>query len=208
MTNITTVKKYGVIIADPPWSYDIGHRNGAAAKHYSTMTLDEMIAMPINGMAADDSVLLMWGTWPKLEEACLPLMRAWGFQYVTGMPWVKITGLPQIDLFDELRIRPAFGTGYWFRGVTEPILIGRRGNASPPIMDFAGILCERMQHSRKPENIHHYAMSLPGPYLELFSRRPYAGFDCWGNEVESTAIIGQSDNFDDFPLFQTEVDNA
>lgn len=182
-------KQYGVILADPPWDYDIAHRNGAAAKHYHTMTLDDMRSIPVASMAATDSVLIMWATWPKLQEACLPLLAAWGFEYVTGLPWVKIASIPQVDLFDELRIKPAWGTGYWFRGATEPILVGKRGNARPPDQDWAGILCERMQHSRKPENLHHYAMSLPGPYLELFARRPYPGWDVWGNEVESTATM-------------------
>jgi N6-adenosine-specific RNA methylase IME4 len=183
------MKQYGVILCDPPWEYDISHRNGAAGKHYQTMALGELMAMPVNALAADDCVLLMWGTWPKLAEACLPLMAAWGFEYVTGFPWVKIIGFPKIDLFDDLRIRPAFGTGYWIRGATEPILIGRRGKASPPDRDWAGILCERMQHSRKPERLHHYAMSMPGPYLELFARRSYPGFDIWGNQVESTVTM-------------------
>jgi N6-adenosine-specific RNA methylase IME4 len=116
-------------------------------------------------------------------------MRAWGFDYMTGLPWVKIKGVPQVDLFGELRIRSSWGIGYWFRGVTEPILIGKRGNAKPPATDWAGILCERMEHSRKPENIHHYAMSLPGPYLELFARRPYPGWDVWGDQVVGSIAL-------------------
>lgn len=29
----------------------------------------------------------------------------------------------------------------------------------------------------------------PGPYLELFARRPMAGWDVWGNQVESDITV-------------------
>ena len=29
----------------------------------------------------------------------------------------------------------------------------------------------------------------PGPYLELFARRPQPNWDAWGNEIESDIII-------------------
>lgn len=183
------MKQYGVILADPPWNYTISHRRGAAEKHYPTMALEEMERLPIPELALPNSVLLMWATWPKLDEACLPLMKAWGFRYVTGFPWVKIHGVPTPTLFGETIIRLAWGTGYWSRGSTEPFLIGVRGNASPPDTNWAGIFCESVQHSRKPETAHHYAMSLPGPYIELFARRPYPGWDVWGNQVKSTVEI-------------------
>jgi N6-adenosine-specific RNA methylase IME4 len=59
-------------------------------------------------------------------------MRAWGFEPVTGMPWIKTYDPPTIDLFGELRYRPTWGMGAWVRGCSEPILIGKRGNAKPP----------------------------------------------------------------------------
>lgn len=183
------MKQYGVILADPPWDYDISHRNGAAKKHYNTMTADQLCALPIGDMALSNSVLLLWATWPKLLEAAFPLIDAWGFKYVTGIPWVKLNKPPLVDLFGELSIVPAFGTGYWARGATEPLLICKRGKPQFPVEQWAGVLCERMQHSRKPDSVYHYAESLNGPYLELFARRPRAGWDVWGNEVESTVTL-------------------
>ena len=40
-------KKYNIIYADPPWSYNDRGCSGAAAGHYTTMTLAEMKALPV-----------------------------------------------------------------------------------------------------------------------------------------------------------------
>lgn len=179
---------YRVILADPPWSYSV-ERNGAAARHYPLMTTDAICALPVSSLAADDAVLLLWGTWPKMPDA-LRVVEAWGFGYVTGFPWVKLEGEPSVDLWGEWRLRPAFGIGFWMRGCTEYVLIGKRGAASPPTESFVGLLSERFEHSRKPENLYHYAESLPGPYLELFARRPRTGWSVWGNEVADSITLG------------------
>lgn len=79
---------YGVIYADPPWSYR-QQGNGAAARHYPTMTPDEIKAMPVQNLAAKDCALLMWATFPNLQQA-LDTIRAWGFEYKTlAFCWIK-----------------------------------------------------------------------------------------------------------------------
>lgn len=177
---------YGVIIADPAWSYRngsaAGRLNGAATNHYATMSTDQICALPVDQIAAPDSVLLMWCTWPLLTDG-LRVMQAWGFEYVTGMPWVKLSEPPMVNLWGQVEMRVPFGIGWWLRGVSEPILIGRRGNAKPPDRAWCGLLSERFRHSRKPDNLHEYAESMPGPYLEMNARRPRPGWDVWGNEV-------------------------
>lgn len=183
-----TLKKYGVIIADPPWRYHNNSCKGSAAAQYPTMTLDQLSDIPVSGLALDDSVLLLWATWPKLAEMCLPLIDAWGFTYVTGFPWIKITSVAQ-TLWNELEISVPYGIGYWARGTSEPLLIAKRGNPSPPTDGFIGLLSPNLYHSRKPDSIYHYAESLPGPYLELFARRTQDGWDTWGNQVESSITL-------------------
>lgn len=180
-------KKYGVILADPPWSYNNSGTRGAAANQYPTMSTAEIAALPIKNLAADNCVLLLWATWPKLFEEPGPkeVIGAWGFEYVTGFPWVKVTGVSK-TLWGKLEISVPYGVGFWARGTSEPLLICRRGKAEPPPNGFIGLLSPNLFHSRKPEDIYHYAESLPGPYLELFARRPREGWDVWGNEVEST----------------------
>lgn len=182
------IKQYGVIIADPPWDYNHSACEGAAAKEYLTMTLAELQTLPVRELAAKDSVLLLWATWPKLDEACLPLLKAWGFKYVTGFPWVKVTSVAT-NLWGELEIKVPYGVGFWARGATEPVLIGRCGNVKPPTEGFIGLLSPNLYHSRKPDDLYHYAESLPGPYLELFARRKRPGWDVWGNEMKNSIIL-------------------
>lgn len=186
----TAMKKYGVILADPAWSYDNSGTRGAALNQYQTMTDKDICAMPVGELAADDCVLLMWATWPKLSEACLPAMEAWGFDYITGFPWVKVTSVSN-NLWGELEISVPYGIGFWARGTSELVLIGKRGNPKPPPNGFIGLLSPNLYHSRKPESIYHYAEAMPGPYLELFARRRRPGWDCFGNEVENSISLEQ-----------------
>lgn len=174
---------YKVILADPPWSYANAGCRGAANNHYSTMTLKDICALPVIDMAAPDAVLLLWTTWPQLREG-LEVVAAWGFEYITGFPWIKIVGEPSKDRWGELDIKPQYGVGFWVRGCSEPLLIARRGRVSPPIDGFIGLLSENLRHSRKPENIYHYAEQLDGPYLELFARRRRLGWDSWGDQID------------------------
>ena len=68
-----TIGHYSVIYADPPWRYQRSSVQGAAEKHYPTMGIDELCALPVADLAAPDSVLLLWATFPPLPEA-LPLI--------------------------------------------------------------------------------------------------------------------------------------
>lgn len=179
---------YGVIIADPPWNYNNAGCRGAAENEYRTMTLEELRRLPVASVAAEDCVLLMWATWPKLAEAALPLMSAWGFEYVTGFPWVKIIEV-NTKLDGSVDFSVPCGIGFWVRGTTEPVLIGRRGKAKPPGDGYIGLLSPNLRHSRKPDSLYEYAESMPGPYLEMFARRPRPGWSAFGNEIEGSIVL-------------------
>ena len=188
---------YKLILADPPWSYRNGG-NGAAANHYPTMTTGNLLKLPVNRLAAPDAVLLLWATWPMLPDA-MSLIDAWGFTYVTGLPWVKIAAPPVVDQ-DGLTARPSYGTGIWVRGCSEPILIARRGKARPATGNYVGLLCERLQHSRKPDNIYELAEGLlplapaaePPRHLEMFARRRRPGWDAFGH-IEGSITLPEGD---------------
>ena len=93
----------------------MGGGNRSIENHYPTMTLEELIALPIAKLAADDALLYLWATAPKLAE-CIDVLRAWGFEYRTNGVWDK-----------EL-----IGMGYHFRNQHELLLVAKRGEIPPP----------------------------------------------------------------------------
>lgn len=83
------IRTYEIIYADPPWRYSAKKVQGAAENHYPTMSIDELCALPVAELAAKDSALFMWATFPQLPEA-LRLIRAWGFTYKSvAFVWLK-----------------------------------------------------------------------------------------------------------------------
>src|SRR5207247_2448107 len=96
-----------------------------------------------------------------------------------GLPWIKTEG----DL-----ITPHYGIGYWLRGCSEPLLIGRRGDATLPSAPWIGLLSPVLEHSRKPESVYQYAEDLPGPYAELFARERRDGWDSYGDAIDGLDI--------------------
>jgi N6-adenosine-specific RNA methylase IME4 len=64
---------FGAILADPPWKFETwGSQENSATcveNHYDTMTFQEIVALPVGQLAAPDSVLFMWVTWPTIEQA-------------------------------------------------------------------------------------------------------------------------------------------
>lgn len=181
-------KQYRTIVADPPWRYNVIRANGAAENHYPTMSTAEMCALPVPEWAAPDCLLLMWATWPKLQDA-MQVIDAWGFEYISGFPWIKIEGEPQRTFWGEYEYRPQWGIGFWVRGCSELLLICRRGKVSPPGGEHIGLISRNFQHSRKPENLYEYAEQFSGPYLEMFARRARPGWDLFGNEVDSAVAV-------------------
>lgn len=169
-------KKYEIIYADPPWQYRDRGISGAAEHHYQTMSFADLAALPVQNIAAKDSVLFLWATYPQLPAA-IALIEAWGFQYKTiGFQWIK-----------QNRKSPGYflGCGHWTRGNSECCLLGVRGkpkrkDASVSQLIFA---C-REEHSKKPAEVREKIVKLMGdlPRIELFARQKVAGWDGWGDE--------------------------
>lgn len=164
--------KFDVIYVDPPWKYDFAETNNREIEnHYPTMELEDIKKLLIP--ASSESVILMWATMPKLTEA-LDLMDAWDFKYLTGAAWDK----------------EKIGMGYWFRGQHELLLVGKRGNYSPPIPEnrFSSVIRDvRTKHSKKPECVYDMIEKMfpDGKYLEMFARDKHNNkWEAWGNEIK------------------------
>jgi len=190
---------FSTILADPPWPYrgtavvgsgGRGDCNGRAAEfiqvgladHYPSMSINAIKELPIASMADKQAHLYLWTTNSFMVEAH-EIAEAWGFQQKTIIAWGKVKK-------DEPGT-PSMKTGYYYRSATEHLLFCTRKN-----MRLRGpcrptlFLLPRDKHSKKPDFFYELIEEQsPGPYLELFARRPRAGWDQWGNEIESTVTL-------------------
>ena len=171
--------KFDVLYADPPWKYDFApHKDGMSIEeHYETLSTDSICDMELP--VADNSVLFLWATAPKLLEA-LQVMKAWGFMYKTCAVWDK----------QKIAARGAWKSGYWFLGQHELLLVGTRGQFSPPPADLriSSVISEpRTRHSKKPQKareiIDSYFPANVFRRLEVFAREKQPGWTFWGNEI-------------------------
>jgi N6-adenosine-specific RNA methylase IME4 len=178
----STRRKYGVIYADPPWSFRNWSVKGTgrnAISHYDCLDFPALAALPIADLAADNCALFLWATDPLLPRA-LELIKAWGFEYKTvGFYWAKLNTAAKhnADFFT--------GLGYWTRANPEQCLLATRGKPPRKAKNIRRLVVEkRREHSRKPDVIReHIERLVDGPYLELFARETKAGWDCWGDQV-------------------------
>ena len=177
------MKKYGLILADPPWAYRVWSKKGAgrsAESHYPTMTIEDICALPVSELAAKDCILFLWVTFPTIREAS-SVIDAWGFQYKTvAFAWVK-----QNRKSDSL----FWGMGYWTRANVELCLLATRGHPKRCSASVHQVITAPVeQHSKKPDEVRDRIVTLAGdiPRIELFARQVTPGWDVWGNEVPSS----------------------
>ena len=170
-----------MIYADPPWRYTQKNLSGAAEHHYPTMSIDELCALPVADLAAPDSALFLWATFPQLPEA-LRLIQAWGFTFKTvAFVWLK-----------KNRVADSwfYGLGFWTRGNAEICLLATRGHPKRQAANVHQFIISPIEaHSKKPDEARDKIVALMGSdaaRVELFARQATEGWDVWGNEVEST----------------------
>ncbi|MGA7328635.1 MAG: MT-A70 family methyltransferase [Rhodomicrobium sp.] len=175
-------RHFGAILADPPWQFQ--NKTGKVApehrrlNRYSTLTLDEISALPVSDAAAETCHLYLWVPNALLPEG-LQVLKAWGFTYKSNIIWHKI----RKDGGPDGR-----GVGFYFRNVTEILLFGVRGkNArtlAPARRQVNYLATRKREHSRKPDEQYGLIEACsPGPHLELFARGMREGWECWGAEA-------------------------
>jgi N6-adenosine-specific RNA methylase IME4 len=181
---------FSILYADPPWRFEVWDRDTGLGKspdaHYRTMTPDELAALPVCDIAADDALLVMWVYDPMLPAA-LEIASAWGFTFCTvAFRWLK-SASGQLRLFDPGE-RLGFGTGYHTRaGGCEECWLFKRGRGLPVLRhdirrEFYATVRE---HSRKPDEVANWLLALYGdaPRIEMFARATRPGWTAWGDEV-------------------------
>lgn len=180
---------FGELPPEPP-PFPVDPMSNSPARHYDTMDLDEIKAIPVQTVAADDCLLIMWVVDSMIPQA-LEVGAAWGFDFKTvAYYWAKRrreTSSRKGPDDDQICDRSfPMGTGYWTRGNPEQAFLFTRGS---PRRLSAGvrklILDPRREHSRKPDDSYARTERLvAGPYLELFARQERPGWTVWGNQTD------------------------
>jgi len=166
---------YRVIVADPPWPYEIDNSDHAnwehrATKTYPTMPIEKICAMDIASIAHADCILWLWVTNAHMRES-FTVLDAWGFSQRTILTWAK----------------DCMGHGDWLRGKTEHCLMAVRGQPVVQLTNQTTLLHgKRRGNSQKPVEFYAFVEKLcPAPrYAYLFSRyRHSEKWDCHGDEA-------------------------
>lgn len=173
--------KYKALLIDPPWHFATWSGSAKRNAPYQTQSLEWVAGLPVGTVAAADSCVFLWATWPSIKDA-FGIIERWGFQYKTlAFDWIKHTqaGEPRINL------------GYWTRANSEPCLLATRGNPKRLDKGVGQVIVSGLgRHSEKPMEVYERIERLvEGPYLELFARPnwgilgPRPGWVHLGNEV-------------------------
>lgn len=169
-----TNETFRVIYADPAWSYNDKQDTpqlGGAAKHYDTMSINELCKLPVNNISEKNSILFLWVTSPLLEDA-FKVVNSWGFKYKTSFIWDKIK----------------HNMGHYNSVRHEILLVCTKGSCTPDNKKLYNSVqsIERKNHSEKPveflniiDDLYNY-----GNKLEMFCRKiKKKNWYGWGNEL-------------------------
>jgi N6-adenosine-specific RNA methylase IME4 len=207
------MKKYDVILADAPWTYDNAQMNDAARGgiQYPVMSMKELAALPIYKAAQDNSIMFFWVTLPKLMDSMyeipnpLSIIHSWGFRPVTAaFVWIKLNKNARIDLPFDFNSedwpwyhKDSFysGLGRYTNSNVELCIICRRGKAlerkakNVKQLIFAPI----REHSAKPREQYERIDALYPDVnkLELFARKqnpPPDHYDATGLDFDGIDI--------------------
>jgi N6-adenosine-specific RNA methylase IME4 len=166
--------KYQTIVIDPPWNpEDEGDVDqiGRAQPLYPVMPLEDIAALKIPDLAAENAHIYLWITNRSLPKG-FDLLTKWGFRYITALTWIK----------------PSIGIGQYFRGSTEHVLFGVKGSL-PLLRNDVGTHFSAKRpggHSAKPDEFYDLIETCsPEPRIDMFGGKERKGWTKWGEQHDS-----------------------
>lgn len=151
------------------------YHRGKPERHYSTMAVEDIAALNVNSLAANDAHLWVWGVNRILGDA-YTVVSAWGFTPMSLLTWCK----------------PGPGMGYYLRNNTEHCVFATRGKPMVPDKKISSSWFQwpRLRHSQKPAEFFEIVESIsPGPRLEMFARSARQGWDAWGDQAPAAVRL-------------------
>lgn len=98
--------RFSTIVIDPPWDWGDegdGDQLGRARPTYGTMSLAELLELPVGKWSDVNCHLFLWITNRSLPKG-FQLLERWGFRYITDLTWCK--GRPGIDEYCRQHFKP------------------------------------------------------------------------------------------------------
>lgn len=165
--SVTIPQKSQIIVVNAPW--ENGNRSS-----FSPMSVDEISALPVANMAADDCFLWLRTPSSHMGDAFLVLGR-WGFIPKDILTWVN----------------PEAEPGEWLRNQTEHFIFATKGN---PVVDkrhqFASALYTSRKSGTQIPSGFHKLIELFCPaktHLELFAQDVRPGWSIWSVDDQHAA---------------------
>jgi N6-adenosine-specific RNA methylase IME4 len=179
---------YNVILADPPWRQSKGGKKSVRPKssgeafEYPVLSFGDIqrYLYKASEMADENHALFLWAIDKYLPES-EAMMKLLGYKLHARLIWNKVTGIPA-----AFTVR--FGHEYllWYYKDKLPLIdSAERGKIHTVFTE------QVKRHSQKPDISYQIIERLypNAKRLELFARRERAGWDVWGNEVESNICL-------------------
>lgn len=185
--------RFPCVSIDPPWHFESRapvanpESSRLPQRHYPTMSLDAIEAIPMRQLCAPDAFVFLWITGPLIVQGVhTRLFKAWGLRPVSmAFVWVKLRRSFDAGILQRTPLLEAdlhFGTGYSTRQNAEFVMLARRG--SPKILkhDVRQVIVSPVrEHSRKPEEYFKRVERVcAGPRIDMFAGADRNGWTAWG----------------------------
>jgi len=191
-------KKFKVIVADPPWSFDDklqsmkAKTKRSAVSQYKELSNNEIKNLDIRSVVDPSGCVLVLWVPSTLLDVGLDVAKSWGFKLKQTYVWVKI----KKDASKEKNINniTRIGMGRLFRQAHEIALVCTSGKSVyKDLQDKSQrsvCLAQNKGHSIKPDVLQHSLDSMfPGvEKLEVFARRNFKGWTCIGDAIDGLDI--------------------
>lgn len=200
--------KFKTIVCDAPWPYrspraivGLGGYNKhkrnlirapseyvqvSVADKYNVMSIEDISNLKVADIADSNAHLYMWTTASFMCEAH-DIIKKWKFSPKQVLVWGKLKKTGNNNMFPP---KPSMSVGYWYRSACEFIIFGVRGKLRLKTTAPTLFLHKRLPHSVKPESFYTDVIEQqsPGPYLEMFARKPRDGWVTIGKDIDGKDI--------------------